>query len=394
MNITFLIGNGFDVGLGMKSRFKDFFPIYKEKSQNKDFRIKQLSDSIEGDYETWADFESALGAYTLNFTQENKQNFIDQVRDFEKEFIAYLKWQESTLSFKESDKIAHIMIEALTKFYSSDNLAVESNNAVANIYNKLNAESFFYNFVNFNYTSLLSKALQTIPQNIVRKRKFSSQSEKIDKIGKIIHVHGYCDKLPIIGVNDASQIANKELAKDSHFARYIIKPSINQFLRQGYDKDTTNIINSSTIICVYGMSLGLTDRKWWDLLMQWLRGNTDRQLVLFEYDDKYSSATPYDWLEKEDLIMDKLTSYNSNKGLIVEDLRSRIHIAVHKNIFQMNLNSKKDDEYGTIMEKANAIQKEIDYTINQRNKNAHTTVQAEEITMLQKPIEKIALHTK
>ena len=51
MNITFLIGNGFDVGLGMKSRFKDFFPIYKEKSQNKEPRIKYLSDSIEGNYD-------------------------------------------------------------------------------------------------------------------------------------------------------------------------------------------------------------------------------------------------------------------------------------------------------------------------------------------------------
>ena len=113
MNITFLIGNGFDVGLGMKSRFKDFFPIYKEKSQNKEPRIKQLSDNIEGNYDTWADFENALGEYTLKFTQENKQNFIDQIKDFETEFIAYLKWQESTLSFKDTDRIANIVLEAL-----------------------------------------------------------------------------------------------------------------------------------------------------------------------------------------------------------------------------------------------------------------------------------------
>ena len=29
VKITFLIGNGFDVGVGMNSRFKDFFPIYQ-----------------------------------------------------------------------------------------------------------------------------------------------------------------------------------------------------------------------------------------------------------------------------------------------------------------------------------------------------------------------------
>lgn len=394
MNITFLIGNGFDVGLGMKSRFKDFFPIYKEKSQNKESRIKQLSDSIESNYDTWADFEKALGEYTLKFTSENKQDFIDQVKDFETEFIAYLKWQESTLSFKDSDKIAHIMIEALTKFYSSDNLAIDSNSAVAKIYNNSSADSHFYNFVNFNYTSLLLKSLQTIPQNIVCKRKHNENAEKTDKIGKIIHVHGYCDKLPIIGVNDASQIANKELAKDSRFARYIIKPSINQHLRQGYDRDTTSIINSSTIICVYGMSLGATDKKWWNLLIQWLNGSSDRQLVMFEYDDKYSPTTPYGWLEKEDSIMDKLTGYNSNKGLNVENMRSRIHIAVHKNIFQMNLQLKKDDEYGTLMEKINAMKDTANYAIKHRDEITYITEHSEEIATAQKAIEKIALLTK
>lgn len=36
MNITFLIGNGFDVGMGMKSRFSDFFPKYCADSIDKE----------------------------------------------------------------------------------------------------------------------------------------------------------------------------------------------------------------------------------------------------------------------------------------------------------------------------------------------------------------------
>ena len=361
MNITFLIGNGFDVGVGIKSRFKDFFPIYKNKSQNKDDRIKQLSDNIESDYDTWADFEKALGEYTKEFDLESKQNFIDQIKDFEAEFVEYLKWQESVLSFKNSDKISQTMIDGLTKYYSVDNLAVDSNIAITKIYNKFSGEQHFYNFVNFNYTSLLSKTIKSIPGSIVCKRKHNGNNEKTDKIGQIIHVHGSYDKMPIIGVNDVDQIANKELAKDARFIRYIVKPIMNQNLRQGNDRDATTIINNSTIVCVYGMSLGATDKKWWNLLMQWLAGSSDRQLVLFEYDDKYTSTTPYGWLEKEDSIMDKLTQYNSNKGLTVENLRSRIHIAVHKNIFQMNLPYKKDDEYGTLMEKVAAMDKFAEY---------------------------------
>ena len=128
--------------------------------------------------------------------------------------------------------------------------------------------------------------------------------------------------------------------------------------------------------------------------MQWLSASNDRQLVLFEYDDKYSSTTPYGWLEKEDSIMDKLTGYNSNKGLTVENMRSRIHIAVHKNIFQMNLTPKKDDEYGTIMEKVNAMQEAANFAINHSDEIAYVTEHAEELATAQKVAEKIAVLTK
>ena len=70
MNITFLIGNGFDIGVEMKSKFKDFFPIYKDKSVKRSTHIKQLSENIEGNYKTWADFEKKLGVYTENFDKK------------------------------------------------------------------------------------------------------------------------------------------------------------------------------------------------------------------------------------------------------------------------------------------------------------------------------------
>ena len=57
MNITFMIGNGFDVGLGLPSKFKDFFPTYVEDSKNKPPEIKQLSERIHANYKTWADFD-------------------------------------------------------------------------------------------------------------------------------------------------------------------------------------------------------------------------------------------------------------------------------------------------------------------------------------------------
>lgn len=341
MNVTFLIGNGFDIGVGMRSRFKDFFPEYQEKSKNKPKRIKQLADEIGDDYETWADFESALGRYTVKFDTTTKQDFLDQVRDFEKEFIEYLKGQESLLSYQDKGKIQEVMKEALFEFYKSDVLPPESADKINNIYFAYRREVYTYNFVNFNYTSILENCLKCLPKETLSKNK--SAQERKDVIGKVVHVHGYSDIFPIIGVNDVSQIANEELAQDDSFTRRIVKPTLNQYLRYKYDADATNIIKQSKIICIYGMSLGQTDKKWWDMLMSWLNSNSEHQLILFEYDEKYSASTPFEWLDKEDCIIEKFADYRINKIIDVERLRSRIHIAIHKNIFQMNLREEYED---------------------------------------------------
>jgi len=140
MNITFLMGNGFDVGIGMKSKFKDFFPIYQEKSHEKPERIRQLANEIGQDYETWADFESALGKYTVKFNANTKQDFIDQLKDFEVEFIEYLAKEEDSLMFNEANKIENVVKNALLKYYNSQNLAPESATAIMNVYNTYNSE--------------------------------------------------------------------------------------------------------------------------------------------------------------------------------------------------------------------------------------------------------------
>lgn len=261
MNITFLIGNGFDVGIGMKSRFRDFFPVYQENSQNKPENIKRLAQEIGDDYDTWADFKRALGEYTLKFTKDTKKDFLNQIRDFEIDFIKYLKENEKTLDFGDAEEIAKVMKNALINYYSLKNLAPVSNETISNVYSVYANQVRTYNFINFNYTSTLEKCLNTVAEKIVRKRKYGA-NEIIDKLGEIVHVHGSCDLYPIIGLNDKKQIANEELAKDANFAKCIIKPSINELLRQSYDKNAMSIINQSKIICIYGMSLGETDKVW------------------------------------------------------------------------------------------------------------------------------------
>lgn len=344
MNITFMIGNGFDVGLGLPSKFKDFFPFYVKESENKKPEIKQLSEEIGADYKTWADFEVQMGQYTKKFDSTNKKLYPLQFRDFETSFIKYLESEGKELSFEDVERISKRMISALTEFYSANNLRTGSSNALSNTFQNHKNEEHKYNFISFNYTDLLEKCLKCLPKGVVKVRGSLN-----DKVGSIVYVHGTGKDAPIMGVNDTSQIANPELAKDERFIRYIVKPLLNAAHRTDHDAKASSLISSSQIICIYGMAIGETDRLWWGRVLTWLNGATDRQLVVFDYDPDFTTASQFDWIDKEDSIIDKLAKYCADSKIDVEKLRPRIHLAVHKNIFSMNLH-KTSSPYGTVLE--------------------------------------------
>lgn len=349
MNITFLIGNGFDVGLGLKSRFKDFFPIYKILSENKSEEIKKFSEDINEDLDTWSDFESALGEYTTQFSKKSKAVFLKRLEDFELEFIKYLKGQEENLLLH--NKIGLDFKESLANYYSTKVLHPESSLKIDKVYVNYANQSRIYNFINFNYTNLLEKCISKIPQNIVSKHKYNER-EINDKIGKIIHIHGTYGLYPIIGVNDSSQIKNKELAFDPRFCRYLVKPTLNEALGQGNDAIATELINKSSIICVYGMSLGSTDKKWWDCILTWLYSHAERQLVIFVYDELFSTDTSLGFIAKQNELIDRLNSFNLNKSFNVEKLRHRIHLAIQKNIFSFQAVNLYDEAIKSLSDKS------------------------------------------
>lgn len=340
MNITFMIGNGFDVGVGMKSRFSDYFPKYISESKDKDDSLKGISNSISENEEKWSYFEKTLGEYTQEFSNSTARKLINQLKDFMSGFITYLKSEEATLSFDDKEMISKRITNAFMNFYSTDNLRPASSDDVSEIFRRHSGENHVYNFINFNYTYVLKNCIETIPES-----KMVRKNGRTDKIGEIIHVHGTVDLNPITGVNDSTQISNEELSKNERFLKIVVKPKNNDANRMKFDVNATSILENSTIICVYGMSLGETDKKWWTAILNWLKASSERQLIVFDYDESFSASVQMDWIEKEDSIIDILSKYASN-NFNIEDFRQRIHIAVHKNIFQMNL--RKDTVEATL----------------------------------------------
>lgn len=63
MNILYLIGNGFDVAQGLKTRYPDFYGSYKQTAPIND-EERRIIASIDNNVEKWSDMEVALGVFT------------------------------------------------------------------------------------------------------------------------------------------------------------------------------------------------------------------------------------------------------------------------------------------------------------------------------------------
>ena len=110
MNITFLLGNGFDRALGLETGYKAFYKWYVKQSKDNlaewvvTFR-GEIDKYIHNDPDAdayWSDAEYGLGQYTEKFTIDTVDQFIDCYEDFRDNLILYLKIQRHAFAYHYS----------------------------------------------------------------------------------------------------------------------------------------------------------------------------------------------------------------------------------------------------------------------------------------------------
>ena len=85
MNVTFFIGNGFDLNLGLKTEYKSFLEDYIKNGNS-----GLLTDEIKKDIDKWSDLEMALGDYVQKNVHANDAAFIASKHDLDNKLAAYL----------------------------------------------------------------------------------------------------------------------------------------------------------------------------------------------------------------------------------------------------------------------------------------------------------------
>lgn len=354
MEITFLVGNGFDMAAGVNTSYSRFYEWYIRQKGSRSC-IKMLKNMIKTDIESggqyWADFEIGLGNFTEKFSPNETTDFLDCYDDAQEKLQEYLKNECAGKAYRPDAEEIKRARRAISTFYSG--MDPESKEEMKSFFDVDKQNNSCIHFISFNYTDILDKYVKMLSEGPIDTWLYGSIPRKLTADSRVIHVHGYTDRYPIIGVNDESQVKNKDLLKSLVLRQTLIKANAVSAVGELWHSDAEAIINRSDVVCVFGMSLECTDAKWWGKLIEWLKGKEKRRLVLFWY--KESGPSPVSIRQKIELdqeIKDKLMVYVGDKEEAKAAIYDRIRVCINTEIFPVKLSDEMDDAVVASTQKA------------------------------------------
>ena len=151
----------------------------------------------------------------------------------------------------------------------------------------------------------------------------------------------------LMSVFSIDKIINSENRNMAELLANNIKKSVNESIGQRKTKKAYDVISDSHIICVFGMSIGNTDKMWWEYIVKWLIENERNKLIIF-------------WCVDESYLRKKLPAKiirlnNQIKRMVFEKgqasyddafynkVKARIMISYNASIFSFPIDEEIDD---------------------------------------------------
>lgn len=328
MNITYIIGNGFDVNLGLKTRYQDFYDYYQNQPSPSE-EVKQLKANIDRNKENWADLELALGEYTPNF--KDSDSAIEVLVDLCDHLTEYLK-QQSFLIPQSNEKIKEEMLRCLANpnefFLQADQEQIRS------YYSTRLSDQGKITILSLNYTPSIERILDYRDNQPISIDSNDSWLSYGTEVHLVLHPHHTLDvdDTILVGLNDESQIANQTLCNDETFKENFIKPACNKMLSSGIEKQCSDVINNSNLFVVFGSSLGATDKLWWQKIANRMV-NSNSLLLLFIYDHKMKRTCRRLGEQKRTVINNFVSHLEGYTGTQIEDIKRKTLVSFNSGIF-------------------------------------------------------------
>lgn len=307
MNIVYLIGNGFDLGLGLKTSYRDCVEAYLQRRKDTtDSCIKWLCKEMrDGGQETWSDAERAFGRlkFSAHLTDPEHQSktavdtYSHCIADF-CNFFGRRIWDEADQFIVPEDQIKVVseafcerilrldrfMESAPSMFYAAPFVNTDptrTTDTPINLY-----------FISFNYTRTLDRLTNVPIENDGYWHLKDIGSEKIIKIKvhKVCHAHGVVDESNIVfGVDHSDQITDVEVREYCERTGGMLKGKVAEMLGILSRDQAHALISQADRIVLFGLSYGETDRSWWKAVYNQLVGTTSSSLIVCPYETQQKS---------------------------------------------------------------------------------------------------------
>ena len=282
MNVTFMIGNGFDINLGLRTQYTDFIEVYRKIQPQDNEIIKRFKSEIIGkNLPLWSAAELAFGKQTSSISEDfTVVDYCNCHAHFCTELAEYLRGEQKKLVLNKENlpTISSNFSKAVNNI-SMGFRDVPGGRIQALISNYHSGIAF--NFIDFNYTNTLD--LLCANTNSVGWGRHYDYKNTWENL---IHAHGTVKKDMVLGVHDESQLSNSEIFKsyDPYYIGQLIKSQTDFINEENTYKKARQILNSSHIIYIYGMSLGATDKFWWENICHLLNQNKELRVILHCYE--------------------------------------------------------------------------------------------------------------
>lgn len=316
MQLTFLLGNGFDQAIGLKTGYGSFYESYlkQDNDSNDSIEVTLLKNTLRTELNNpnskWSDFEYALGQFTAILP--DKHQFINCFQSARQSLIEYIR--KDYIEKSRDDDFLKSAAHCLVTFSNdSDNDLTEDNKSKYEIPQEVD---IVFNCISFNYTPVLTEGKEELissANSISRSDRGSSRYQ----IGNVINVHGTLNDFPIFGVDNVLQIANESFRDDPEIVRMMVKGEIDKKLGRDWRDKALEIIDKSDNIYVYGTSLGETDEFWWKALAKWFESDEKHELALYCHPD----VSPEKMNQKKEAFIASVS-----KHFIHKDLQAKIAI--------------------------------------------------------------------
>ena len=192
-------------------------------------------------------------------------------------------------------------------------------------------ESIHFNFISFNYTNALDMCvnLASTSSNI-GSLSYGRYTNICNITRNIIHVHGTLNQFPVIGVSNINDIANSDFRENPDIQTVLLKSQSITSIGQFWYKEAEELIESSKIICIFGMSLGQTDSNWWSNIARWLTLDKNNELIIFWYDKDYINNR---FISKfsgiTNAVKNKFISFSGFSKDEINYIYNRIHVVIN-----------------------------------------------------------------